>query len=1201
MADYIVFIFPYQFIGTASYTPVILTKLNPTSTIQISQDISQFSLAQSKYFNPYYYIQYWFCVDSKGNVCVDKSNQTLKLTQNGSNIVEISQYSLLLNTQYTIYYQLMSQNFPFSKQYAAYQIDTGQSYPFALVQGIIPSATKTVQVNLQDVVYISIQLHTDFPYRIIFAQFQITLSYNNVQHSIAQVSNQFSIILEDYFPSPDFTQTVSVSLKYQIYDQILQQSIPTPSGNQPQVIYVRAPHSPVQLQINQQPYVSFQDKVNVIFNPTDNKQLYQFFYYNNQTEYQSEIQFPLQPKKKMLSTLSAIQSMSCLLPAGNIIVIGVLFDPSTYQYTNTIIGAIEQYEATNISPQLINQIKTQMLNRLMQSQWNQQSFLDVANTYMLLVKLNENLQIISDSEIVQYTNLIMNGFLYLIQTNQSPIDFPTPQASLLIENNDLLMFYNNYYTQIAQTLDPFSSSNYNMYVTISTWQNTTYLYRNELSQLNTQYLSKVNSTVQELLKRTYPIKIPRVYTNDKPNATSNSLRLLQSQSVNVTSNFTLDFGTISPEEKLQCIQRSSSGHWVHSSCQTHIEVINNKKNIKCVCQTPDVTSVIADITQLIDNQNVQLIFSDNGKDRISKLNNWYEYISIWTMIGLNVAYLLLLCISYKLDKLDKSKINQILNIINSVATTDEEQAISQKLSIKKKVSLFLQIKMKKASEYINRNEEQSEKINSETKQQQQETQQILTDRNVFDKMYSQENEDSNSHQNTQRDQNDYQGSQIKLNTKRSSIFNKKKSVFSNILLNTKNTPDLQEFQQENTEEQELKSQRKNKKETNQNLIENQEKQSQAISDNKIVAFQDLFNEKKVTKNKEEEIGSNQEFDKIQKIINNEIAHRKGTYQTDQLNEFSNNQNNQINTGFMIDEIPFEFPQSPLNKERHLFDIEVNSNSQNKSIKIEDALDKIDEKNNQNQNQQANQKQKQNDLKKQQKEAKRQQKEQEKMRKKQEIKENKEKMQMKKQMEEEKKQNLKKEQKQKELEKENLSRLKLIEYLYNEKHFICILAFHHLFQIFIIYSEKQSRFLRFLIYYNKVVWILTLNALFGKNLSVVQILFLSLITTIILQILSALISMLLKYQKMMKFGLFISFLFCSFCYYSILVVISGEDPEDSNKWIISYFITFALIELFFGIGLSTLMYFACKKAILKLQTNTFLKLMGAKPLLLALSS
>ncbi|KAL4496585.1 hypothetical protein ABPG72_015946 [Tetrahymena utriculariae] len=249
--NYIVFSFPYQFIGIASQTAVILTKLNPTSAIQISWDISQFSLAQSKYFNSYYYNQYWFYLDSKGNVCVDKLNQPLKLTQNGRNIVEISKYSLPLNTQYTVYYQLMSQNFPFSKQYATFLIDIGQSYPYTLVQGIIPSVAKIVQVNLQDVVYVNIQLHTDFLYRIIFAQFLITLNYNNVQHTITQISNQFFFILEDYFPLPDFTKTVSVNLEYQIYDQVLQQSIPIPSGNQPSVIYVRAPPSPISLKITQ--------------------------------------------------------------------------------------------------------------------------------------------------------------------------------------------------------------------------------------------------------------------------------------------------------------------------------------------------------------------------------------------------------------------------------------------------------------------------------------------------------------------------------------------------------------------------------------------------------------------------------------------------------------------------------------------------------------------------------------------------------------------------------------------------------------------------------------------------------------------------------------------------------------------------------------------------------------------------------------
>ncbi|KAL4477598.1 hypothetical protein ABPG74_002748 [Tetrahymena malaccensis] len=1256
--DFTVFSLPYQFIGTTSYTPVVLTKLNPTSDIQISQDISQFQLAQSKYFNPYYYIQYWFCLDSKGNACVDKLNKPLKLTQNGSNIVEISKYSLPLNTQYTVYYQLMSQNFPFSKQYATFQIDTGQSYPYALVQGIIPSPIKIVQVNLQDVVYVNIQLHTDFPYRIVFAQFTITLGYNSVQHSLVQISNQFSFILEDYFPTPDFTQTVSVSLQYQIYDQILQQSIPIPSGNQPSVIYVRAPPTQISLNINQQPYVSFQDKITIAFNPTDNQKLYQFFYYNNITEFQQEIQFPLQPKRKMLSAQSAVQSISSFLPAGNIVVIGVLFDPSTYQYTNvtqtvvinnnnlneqqyldfiqtqmtaaqsyqtqnqfineiftyqTIIAVVEQYEVTSNSPQQANQVKIQILERLMQSQWNQQfddsyilsnqiifrlmssqlkidtnsqlfsqliqysktriqqlhnkiqqiffslttyqinyfrqSLLDIANTYMMLVKLNKNLQIINDSDTVQFTNLIMNGFLYLLSTNQSPIDFPTPQASLRIENNDLLMFYNNYYTQIAQTLDPFSSSSYNLYVTISTWQNSTYLYRDELPQINQQYLSKVNSTVQELLKRTYPIKIPCVYSNDVQNQTSNRLRQLQSQPVNVTSNFTLDFGTISPEEKLQCIQRSSSGRWVHNSCQTQIQVINNKQNIKCICQTPDVTSIIADITQLLENQNVQLVFSEDGQERISQLKNWYEYMSIWTMIGLNIAYLLLLCVSHKLDKSDKSTINSILNIQNSVATTDEEQAISQKKNIKKKISVFLEIQMKKASEYINQNEEQVEKIlfNTESKQQQLETQQILTDRNVFNKMYSQENEEGNGYQTTQRDQSNQQGSLIKLNQKQSSIFNQKESVFQNTLSRNKHPLDLQEFQQENYEKKEQNIESKGEKEMrlSYNFDENLLKESQSITNNKIVTIYDMLIKRSETQNKTE-IAQNQKYDQISNIKNDQITNSQGIFLGDEIN------NNQINTGFMVDEIPFKFPQSPLNKDRHSVDIQQNSVIQ---ITIENTPDKNDQ-NTQLEKQIQDQKQQQNNLQILSKDAKKYEKELEKKRKKQEIKEKKEAKQKKKQLEEQKKQNLKKEKKQKEIEKENVSRLKLVEYLNKEKFFISILAFHHLFQIFIIYNQNSVDF--------------NIECLIWKELKHSP-------------------------DNISQFSNNDNSLD-----YNILVAISGQDPEDSNKWIISYFITFALIELFFGIGICILMYYACKKVIHKVQTNTFLKFMGARPLLYAFS-
>ncbi|KAL4477604.1 hypothetical protein ABPG74_002754 [Tetrahymena malaccensis] len=1123
--------FAFQYLGQASYNPIVLTKLNPTTNISINQDTSQFVLSQAKYFNPQYYIQTWFCLDSNGNVCVDSQNKPLKLTQNGSNLVQISSNSLPLNTQYTMYYQLMSQGYPFSKQYASYLIDTGTTNPFLIVQGVIPSLQQPVKVNLQDVIYVSMQLHTDFTYKIGYAQYTLTLNQNNVKHTIQQTSNQFSFILQDYYPTPDYTQPlVSVDLSYSIFDYYFNQNIPLPNGSNPSTVYLNTPPS-IQLTIPSKTYIAFQDLVTITLTPTDSQKLYQFFYYDSLADLQFEIKNPLQPRRKMLSPQSAIQSISCLLPAGNIVVMGVYFDSSAYIYTNVtqtvqitnnnfnqqtlqtfvssqmsqaqnfqnqkllqseifvyqnVVGSVNQYEAANTSPSQINDQKTQILNRLISSDWTQQfddnynlsgqiiyqlissqyqldpksqlfsqlqqsttnrisqlnqalqqqsvslsisqinffkeSLKTTANTYMQLVEVNSSQGAISSSDIVNQTNQIMNGFAYLLQPNQPAIDFPTSQGSLRIENNDNLNFYNNYYSQVIQNLDTLSSSNFNQYVTISTWSNSSFLYRDELSQYNQQYISQTNQTVQNLLNRTYPLKIPNIYTNNQATPQSSRRRFLQSQSVSVPSGFTLNFGAVAPEEKLKCIQRQTSGTWVHSSCQTTFEIVNNQRNIKCVCQTPQVTSVISDITQLLDNKNLQKIFSEDGIAGLASLTNWYEYAPIWTMVALNIGFAIMLYFAHLLDKADKSIFNQTTPV---VVPEGNESNIQN--GEKRNKTLFLKVKVKKASDYDLQNEIQLQTIQQlEKRKQQPEVDQLLQEK-----------------------------------------------VISN-----------------NSENEEQNSMERNK------IIKKEDK-SLKIIQTKVLSV-------------DQRSSSNQ-------IIN---AQEEGNEQQN----LAGQQQNQISKQDQLSE-----------------------QNEDKKITLADEN------------------------------------------------------QLQKQKAKEGKEAAKKQQEQEKKSKDNLSRQKLIDYLNAEKPIYAIMTYHNLFQTFIIYQEDQSRLLRFIVYYNKVVWLLTLNSIFGQNLSVVQVIVLSIVSTIVLQIVTNIIQILFKYKKLRTIGLIVTTLFCLFCYYSILVVIAGQSAGDANMWIISYFATFILNEFIIGVGVCAAMYYACKKIILKAQNNTFLELLGASPLLQAFSS
>ncbi|KAL4499662.1 hypothetical protein ABPG72_017202 [Tetrahymena utriculariae] len=124
---------------------------------------------------------------------------------------------------------------------------------------------------------------------------------------------------------------------------------------------------------------------------------------------------------------------------------------------------------------------------------------------------------------------------------------------------------------------------------------------------------------------------------------------------------------------------------------------------------------------------------------------------------------------------------------------------------------------------------------------------------------------------------------------------------------------------------------------------------------------------------------------------------------------------------------------------------------------------------------------------------------------------------------------------------------------------------------------------------------TLNSIFGKKLSVVQVIVLSIVMTIVLTIVTKIIQMLLSRKKLAKIGLVIIFLFCLFCYYSILFVIAGYEAQDANMWIISYLATFILNEFIIGLLISVGMYYGCKKKISKVNIAV-LELLGASQLL-----
>ncbi|EAR87903.2 transmembrane protein, putative (macronuclear) [Tetrahymena thermophila SB210] len=1160
-----------------------IPKQNPFSDVWITVDTKGFFLGQSQILSSDFYAQTWYCIDQNKNSCLSRTGQPFQLKQLGNRMMLPAQ-QMQVNMKYTFYYQFKSIGLEFSKQYQSYIVDTGSTFAIAAFS----YQPLKQAINLKDVVYIVLLIQADFPYQIGNALFNLEISIGNSEtKKLQSVSNQISFIPEDYFPNPDFNTPI-LNVKYSIYDYYFQQTIPMQDPNSPLQINLNPPNQ-MAINIVSKTYVAYQDQVKIQCNNCPSNIKYQFFYYTNQSDRDFELKNPLQTKRKMLSLEQQQLSTTTILPPGNLIIMILGFDVDKNLFTNvtqaltvtgttfteqtytnliqsqyakaqlyqnqnqilnqiltyqTIMEAIEQYESSNTSPSNVTQIKLNILNNLLQGQWStqinniltlsgqiiqrllqsqiqltQQMFqsastsiknrisfiysqakvLDAASLnadtillfqnniqitsqiYMQLVNKSVNFGKYSESEIIQNTISLMSSYSCLLQTNQSPVRLTTQAASLQIEKYDDITFQYNYYQLVGQNLDSITLSQ-NYYVLTQQWTNSTYVYRDELQQINQQYLTQVNSTYVPYLQRTYDIKIPAIFT-DQPYVVSSSRRRRFLQTAPPSSlrpNFIMNFGQVSPDEKLQCIQRQTTGNWVHNSCQTKVLYQNNVRSISCICQTPDVTSIIADITGLIENKNLQKIFSEDGILGLSNLTNWYEYAAIWTMIGLNVVFIMLIVHFIALDKQDFKALQ-----------SSSSQNVDSKDKPTKKQKMLLIIKQKKLESKLSENLiEIQNKTPSQNKQNYDEIRQTET-------------------------QND-QELQL-LSKKQQSNSDKKENIF--------------EKQQQNELNNNLQTENK--------ILSN--------LDTKKESSIKLKSQNSVNEEDQNKLEAGKSKQLIQMNDNKQSFHNVVTTQKNLTNE-QLNENESINNEHL----------SPKNKELH------NINSKNSSVQYDSVKSKkiITEEQIEKQTSVLNEKQ----LKLQIKQEK-------------QLKEKQEKA------EKEEQQKIKDEQ----------AKQKLQQFLDKEKPILGIFAFHQFLSLFYVYYEKQSRLLRLAIYYNKLIWLLTLNSIFGKNISVVQVIVLSIVTTIVLTIVTTIIQMLLSKQKLVKIGLVIIFLFCLFCYYSILVVIAGQSAEDANMWILSYLATFILNEFIIGLLISIGMYYGCKKLITKV-SNTVLELLGAALLL-----
>ncbi|KAL4500417.1 hypothetical protein ABPG72_003368 [Tetrahymena utriculariae] len=151
--------------------------------------------------------------------------------------------------------------------------------------------------------------------------------------------------------------------------------------------------------------------------------------------------------------------------------------------------------------------------------------------------------------------------------------------------------------------------------------------------------------------------------------------------------------------------------------------------------------------------------------------------------------------------------------------------------------------------------------------------------------------------------------------------------------------------------------------------------------------------------------------------------------------------------------------------------------------------------------------------------------------------------------------------------------------------VCI--FHEVIQIFIIFDKSQSRLCRLSIFYNQLIWLLTINSVFGKDLSIDQLLALSIIASSLFGIFKVLLKFALNKQVFKIIGYFLIFCFLIFCYYAILVAMSTQSSSDSNIWIENYLITLA-IDLFIWSTVSSFFkYFSTLKLLHKFKITHFI--------------
>ncbi|EAS04299.2 transmembrane protein, putative (macronuclear) [Tetrahymena thermophila SB210] len=172
-----------------------------------------------------------------------------------------------------------------------------------------------------------------------------------------------------------------------------------------------------------------------------------------------------------------------------------------------------------------------------------------------------------------------------------------------------------------------------------------------------------------------------------------------------------------------------------------------------------------------------------------------------------------------------------------------------------------------------------------------------------------------------------------------------------------------------------------------------------------------------------------------------------------------------------------------------------------------------------------------------------------------------------------------------------------QYIKSISFFRAIGLFHSLFSIFLLYNKKQSSLIRICNYYCKLIWKLAINVVFGNNLTLSQIMIMSIMSSLSFALYQIIFILIHKQKKIRCLGYLFCFLFSLFSYYLILVSLANSSVSQSNTWILTYVCSLIVCILFLSILSSALKLGLAYQLVGCLnRKNIFLKFIGASLIL-----